>query len=300
MNKIPKVICIIVTYNAMKWIDSCVKTIEEDKVDLQIVVVDNNSSDDTVNYIRSNFPEIIVLPQKTNFGFSGANNIGYEYAKSVSADYIYLLNQDTLSYPNTIEKLINIYSKDITIGVVSPIHLSSDSSVLDKIFEDYITSGSCPGYISDSTLGNVKEYYPIGFVNAAAWLVSTETVERVGGLFSAAFFHYGEDSNFLTRLRYHKRKCVIAPQIFVHHLRDDRGGKMSEAFEKKKLSIKKVEIMTNINVSFEKSRIILYKYAGQQFFRGNLKGGFELLLFPILSMRRIKTIRKSYISSKII
>jgi N-acetylglucosaminyl-diphospho-decaprenol L-rhamnosyltransferase len=252
MNNIPNVVCIIVTYNAMKWIDACLKTIKEDNINLQILIVDNNSLDETVNYIRKNFSDVILLPQNTNLGFSGANNIGYEYAKNINADYIYLLNQDTVSYPNTIAKLISISLKETSIGVVSPIHLSSKSSVLDKKFEDYITSGSCPEYISDFTLGNIKEYYTIGFVNAAAWLISVETVNSLGSLFSSAFFHYGEDSNFLTRLRYHKKKCVIAPKIFVHHLRDDRDGKMSEAFEKKKLSIKKIEIMTNINVPLKK------------------------------------------------
>ena len=70
----------------MKWIDNCLKTIEEDNVDLQVVVVDNNSSDNTLNYIKDSFPKTIILPQKINLGFSGANNIGYEYAKTVGAD----------------------------------------------------------------------------------------------------------------------------------------------------------------------------------------------------------------------
>lgn len=300
MNKRSQVICIIVTYNAMNWIDNCLKSINEDEIDLQIIIIDNNSSDNTVDYISANFPEIIILPQKVNLGFSGANNIGYEYAKELDVDYIYLLNQDTISYSNTIGKLIQIYLKDDTIGVVSPIHLSDTNLKLDKKFEDYITSGSCPNYISDFTVGNIKDFYVIGFVNAAAWLISMETVKSLGGLFSTAFYHYGEDSNFLSRLKYHKMKCVIAPKIFVHHLRDERKGKMSEIFEKKKLSIKKVEIMTNINVSLKKSINTLFKYAGQQIFKGNLKGGFELLLYPILSMNKIKTLRNSYKSSKII
>lgn len=295
-----KVTCIIVTYNAMKWIEKCLRTIKEDDILLQVVVIDNNSTDDTVNYIGLHFPNVIILPQNVNLGFSGANNVGYEYSKNFGADYIYLLNQDTISYPNSITSLIKICEKDESIGVASPIHLSRDKSKLDKKFEDYITSGSCPGYISDSTLGQLKEYYPIGFVNAAAWLVKVDAIKSIGGLFSSAFFHYGEDSNFLTRLRFFNKKCVIVPGIFVHHLRDEREGKMSEAFEKKKLSIKKVEIMTDINSSYKKSTNTLFRYAGQQLFKGNFSGAFELFFYPLISMSKIKAIRKSYHSAKII
>ncbi len=296
----PKVICIIVTYNAMQWIERCINTIDEKNVDLEIIVIDNNSTDNTLEFVRNNFPYVKIFAEKQNLGFSGANNIGYNYAKSKNADYVYLLNQDTISYPENIAKLIKIHSENDDIGVVSPLHINNDGQKLDKKFEDYITSGSCPGYISDFSLGTIKEYYQIGFVNAAAWLIKVETISNLGGLFSSAFFHYGEDSNFLSRLRYHKKICVIAPQIKVHHLREERKGKMSVAFEKKKLSIKKVEIMTNINNDYQKAVSILYRYAGQQVFKGNLQEAWELFFYPIFFSKKIKKIRASYLTDRII
>ena len=295
-----KVYCIIVTYNAMRWIDKCIETIKEDHIQLEIVVIDNNSTDGTVEYIKENFPDIKILPQHDNLGFSGANNIGYEMALKNDADFVYLLNQDTISYPNTIDKLIKIHESNSAIGVVSPLHLNDKGDKLDKKFEEYITSGSCPNYISDFSLGIRKEYYQIGFVNAAAWLVKVETIRSLGGLFSKAFFHYGEDSNFLSRLRFHKKICVIAPNAFIHHLREERNGKMSVVFESKKLSIKKVEIMTNPNTSYKDAVKILYRYAGQQIFQGNISGALELISYPIFFRRDIKKIRQSYLSKNII
>ncbi|WP_373707500.1 glycosyltransferase family 2 protein [Kaistella sp.] len=299
MNE-PKVVCIIVTYNALRWIEKCLSTISEETIKIEIIVVDNNSTDNTVDFIKNNFPKVQILPQTKNLGFSGANNVGYEWAKKADADYIYLLNQDTISYPNTVAKLISIYQKDSAIGVVSPLHLNDTTEKLDKKFEDYITAGSCPNYISDMSLGNPKEYYSIGFVNAAAWLISIETVKKMGGLFSSAFFHYGEDSNFLSRLRFHKKKCVIVPNCFIHHLREERAGKMSAEFEKKKLSIKKVEIMMNVNVEYNKAVSTLYRYAGQQVFKRNFSGAYELFTYPIFSKSSIKKIRESYKTQQII
>lgn len=95
-------------------------------------------------------------------------------------------------------------------------------------------------------------------------------------------------------------KCVIIPNIYVHHLREKRSGKMSAAFEKRKLSIKKVEIMTNINRDYKSAVKILYKYAGQQIFYGNLKGGLELLLYPITRKAEILKYRNSYTSGKVL
>ena len=295
-----KVYCIIVTYNGEKWIRKCLSTIEEPNVDLTILVVDNNSTDKTVQIIKDEFPFVRLIEKKENLGFGGANNLGYEIAKKDNAEFIYLVNQDTISYTNTIEKLIKIHDSNSAIGVVSPLHLNDKGDKLDKKFEEYITAGSCPNYISDMSLGNPKQYYSIGFVNAAAWLISIETITKMGGLFSSAFFHYGEDSNFLSRLRFHKKVCVIVPNSFIHHLREERDGKMSAEFEKKKLSIKKVEIMMNVNVDYNKAISTLYRYAGQQVFKRNFSGAYELFTYPIFSKSSIKKIRESYKSQQII
>ena len=295
-----KVYCIIVTYNGDKWIRKCLSTIDEPNLDLTILVVDNNSTDKTVQIIKEEFPLVRLIEKKENLGFGGANNLGYEVAKKDNAEFIYLLNQDTISYPKTIEQLIKIHEINSAIGVVSPLHLDENGTKLDKKFEDYITAGSCPNYISDFSLGKRKEYYQIGFVNAAAWLIKVETIRSLGGLFSKAFFHYGEDSNFLSRLRYYKKICVIAPNVFMHHLRDKREGKMSVAFENRKISIKKVEIMTNPNVTYKKAMSNTFRYAGQQLFRMNIKGAFELFLYPIFHYNKIKRFRESYKSGSII
>jgi len=300
MMKKNKVYCIIVTYNAMKWIERCLNTIQEDHVQLEIIVIDNNSTDETVAFIKKNFPSIQIFPQQENLGFSGANNLGYELAKKNNADFVYLLNQDTISYPNNIEKLIKIYDSNRSIGVVSPLHLNDDGNKLDKKFEEYITSGSCPHYISDISLGKTKEFYQIGFVNAAAWLIKVETIQSLGGLFSKAFYHYGEDSNFLSRLRFHKKICVIVPNVFIHHLREEREGKMSTAFENRKLSIKKVEIMTNPNISYKKAMSNTFRYAGQQLFRMNIKGACELFSYPLFHYHKINKFRASYKSGSIL
>lgn len=295
-----KVSCIIVTYNGMKWIENCLRSLKSSTYPVDIVVVDNGSNDGTIELIENYFPEVILIKCSENIGFGAANNLGYEIALKNNADYIYLLNQDTLSYPETIINLLEVFENDKSIAIASPFHLNDDGSKLDMKFEEYITARTCPDFISDASLGNLKQYYSIGFVNAAAWLVKVSNILELGGLFSSAFYHYGEDSNFLSRLHYHKKKCVIVPKVFVHHLREERQGKMTDEFEKRKLTLKKVQIMTNVSTPYLVALKTLYKYAGQQLFYGNIKGALELIFYPVFYKSKIMSYRNSYIAGKIL
>ena len=289
-----KAYCIIVTYNGEKWINECLSTINEEHIDLIIMVVDNNSKDNTVSIIQNNYPEVILYKSKENLGFGAANNIGYQYALEDNADYIYLLNQDTKSYPNTIYKLMKIAETDDTIGIVSPIHLNDNGDKLDLNFEQYITSKTCPDYISDVTLGNLKEYYSIGFVNAAAWLIKIKTVQAVGGLFSKAFFHYGEDVNFIGRLRFFYFKNVFVPNVFIHHCREERKGEFSEEYKNKMVDFTKVTIMHNIRASYKSCYKDVFRYALQQLINFKFLNFLKLITYPILNYNTINRFRNSY------
>lgn len=295
-----KVCCIIVTYNASKWIYNCLNSIEEPNVNLQIVVVDNNSQDDTLKIIAENFPYVSVFPQSRNLGFGAANNLGYEKAKEYGSEYIYLLNQDTISYPNTIFKLIQGANSNEDTGIISPLHLNDDGQSLDLHFEKEISADSSPFLISDFLLRKNKRYYRIGFVNAAAWLINVNTIEKLGGLFSSAFFHYGEDNNFVSRLKYFGFNIYIDTDSFVNHCREERKGKKSIDFINKELFIKSQIKLYNINETFSSAYVGIIKYSINQLLKGNFTYSFKLLWNPIYNYKRIKKIKKSYCTEKII
>ena len=73
--------------------------------DVEVVLVDNGSTDESQQYIRENYPDIIFRQSETNLGFGRAHNIGIEYAIEHGYDYVYLLNQDAWIHNDTIEKL---------------------------------------------------------------------------------------------------------------------------------------------------------------------------------------------------
>lgn len=296
-----KVSCIIVTYNGMKWIEKCLSTIQEDKIDLEIIVIDNNSTDNTVQFIRSNFPHVKLFPQKNNLGFAAANNLGYEKALENESQFIYLLNQDTISYPDTIVKLIESYKQQgANTGFMSPIHLNDEGSKLDIMFERCIGASSCPNIISDLLLNKRKKTYEIKFVNAASWLLSVNTIEEIGGLFSLAFFHYGEDDNFVTRLRYFGFKNYIRTDLHIHHCREERQGKKTKQFLKKEVLINAKIRLLDVNFSLRKSLFRVIKISFYSLFNGDFTTFIELLQLTTIKYHKLISYRKSYIKKNII
>lgn len=218
-----KVFCIIVTYNAIKWIDKCLTSLRESSVSICPVIIDNCSDDNTISYIKENYPECHVIENKVNKGFGQANNQGIEYAYGKGASHFFLLNQDAWIYSDTVKKLVEIMDR-YHFAVVSPIQLNGQGTMYDAGFaNEAIFNWKNIDFISDLTLGALKEFYPVTSVPAASWLISKDTIESIGG-FDPLFFHYGEDYNYCLRLMFHKLTIAIVPKAFIHHDRIFKGN----------------------------------------------------------------------------
>ena len=213
---------VIITYNGSKWVEKCLGSLNNSSIRPKTIVIDNGSKDQTLSIIKSEFPEVEIIETGKNLGFGQANNIGIKKAYDAGADYVFLLNQDAWVEEDTIEKLINAHFKEPTFGIVSPMHLSGKGDQLDFLFSTYIEPRRCKNLYSDIYLQQVKEkIYEVPFVNAAAWLMSRNCIEIVGG-FNPSFFHYAEDDNYLDRLIFHGLKVGIYPHCKIYHDRSER------------------------------------------------------------------------------
>lgn len=217
-----KVYVVIVTYNAMKWIGNCQKSLLNSTIPVTIIVVDNASSDETIGLIKEQYPEVVLIENKTNLGFGAANNIGIKKAYEQGADYVFLLNQDAWVEPDTIEKLVLAQQKEPEFGIISPMHLNGKGDALDYNFSNYIAPPKCESLYSDLFLNKIQSaVYKVSFVNAAGWLLSKKCLETVGG-FNPSFFHYGEDDNYIHRVHYHGLKVGVLPSTVLFHDREQR------------------------------------------------------------------------------
>lgn len=108
---------VILNYNVRYFLELCVLSVQEAllNIDAEIIVVDNNSSDDSCEMMKSRFPNIILIENATNSGFPKGNNIGVEQAKG---DYICILNPDTVVAEDTFEKILAFAEKQTNLGIV--------------------------------------------------------------------------------------------------------------------------------------------------------------------------------------
>ena len=222
MNESKKVAIIIVTWKGMQWIKGCLDSIRCSNFPVTVFAIDNNSPDETPRFIEQNYPEVKLTHSKENLGFGKANNIGIKQAMDEGFDFFFLLNQDAYIKPDTINQLLAITENE-EYAIISPMHFNGNGTAVDFYFRDYVL-GKCADYLDDVTIGNkIKPAYESDFIPAAGWLLPRKTVNEIGG-FDPLFYHYGEDDNYCSRVRFHQRKIVFATQAVMLHDRTDTVG----------------------------------------------------------------------------
>lgn len=209
-----KVLVIIVSYNFEPWLERCLGSLRHSFYPVDTVVIDNGSTDQTIQRIRKDYPEIRLLPQNKNLGFGRANNIGMQIALAEGYDFVFLLNQDAWIDSNTIGKLVELSQSHPQYGILSPVHLTGKGDKPDPGFGYYAQIQQLD-QLSD------KNILPIPFANAALWMIPVSVLKKVGG-FSPLFYHYGEDKDFVNRLTYHDYQVGYSPRVFGNHDREYR------------------------------------------------------------------------------
>jgi GT2 family glycosyltransferase len=108
---------IILNYNVRYFLELCVLSVQKaiQNIDAEIIVVDNNSSDDSCAMMALRFPNVKLIENKTNFGFPKGNNIGVDQAKG---EYICILNPDTVVAEDTFEKILNTKNWQLNTGII--------------------------------------------------------------------------------------------------------------------------------------------------------------------------------------
>lgn len=206
-----RTLIIVVTYNAVEWVSTFLSKSEDIGID-NFLIIDNNSSDGTIAHLQENYPELRIVASEKNLGFGGGNNIGLELALDEAWEYVLLLNQDAHISRKDLLELLRIQLKT-QAGIVSPMQYYDDD-VLDVHFEKYVTG---------SIHVDCGDFFRTSFVNAAVWLLPTNTLKVVGG-FDPLFHHYGEDNDYANRVLYHKLSIVVATTAKAYHKRPQQSA----------------------------------------------------------------------------
>ena len=290
-----KIFAIIVTYNAMHndWIAKCLSSLNGSTTDIETVVVDNCSTDGTREYVPEKWPDVVWLPQQKNLGFGQANNVGIRYALEHDADYVLFLNQDAVMMPDAVENMIKAHKGQECI--LSPVQLNGTGERLDHGFHNFLRLND--GELIENSLlsGKLMESYLVGMVCAACWLIPISVVRRIGG-FNPLFFHYGEDDNFYSRMKFRNIPMVLVTTAYMRHDREQHGN--VSAFNKRRVYRDLLLVECDINKNrfqrlFSRLKVLQKCYCKLLPKRQYFPGIFTFELFEIFfKLRKIKKSRK--------
>jgi len=216
-----KISFIIVNYNGSKTIEKCLDSVLKQEGDNEIIIIDNNSTDNSLKLIKKyENKSIKLIEKKENLGFSKGNNIGIEKSKG---DYIALINNDVTLEKNWIKKMIKRLNKDSKIGIIGCKILYPSGRIWfggGKVF--------FPGFPKHLDLK--KESF-IDYVAFAACLIKREALEKSKeeNYLDENIFMYGEDIELCKRIRLKGYNILYYPgAIAYHHINENRISKNEE------------------------------------------------------------------------
>lgn len=202
-----KVSIIIPNFNGKKWLKKCLTTLSHQTYsDIEIIVVDNGSTDDSTQFIKDKFPKVRIIFNKKNLGFAKANNQGI---KSSIGKYILLINSDTWVEKDLVTTFLNFYKKN-DYSVVSAIERKYDN----KISVAYNPTIDITG--SHVYLYPIRKKEKLFYFAGVCLFFSKEIYLTTKGL-DNDFFMYFEDTDWFWRLALLNKKISYVNDAFVYH-----------------------------------------------------------------------------------
>lgn len=219
-EKAPLVYVIIVNYNGLRWLDDCLRTLAATRYDnFKILFVDNNSSDNSVEFVEKNFPAIEIIVNRSNLGFCEGNNVGIAAALDAKADYVVLLNSDTKVAASWLAEIVAAGEANEKIGVLGAVQLVYDSNEFNSWTLDALKK-HLPE-IGDAATARL--WIPIKWVEGSCFAIKRRVVEQVGML-DPIYFMYCEEIDYCRRAAAHDFEVALVPRSRYHHFRGGSSG----------------------------------------------------------------------------
>lgn len=224
MNQLPKVAVVILNYNGIAHLRQFFPSVMASTYrNLEIVLADNGSADESVSWISATYPQVTILTSSVNHGYAGGYNF---FLQQVEADYFVLLNSDVEVTKSWIEPVIELMEGDRQIAACQPKILSFQNK--DE-FEYAGAAGGwidslgypfCRGRVFDKTekdQGQYNDTLPVFWASGAAFFVRADLFHKADG-FNASFFAHQEEIDLCWRLQTMGYKIYVSPLSVVYHL----------------------------------------------------------------------------------
>ncbi len=230
---------VIVNWNTKNLLLDCLKSVYETVTDIcfEIFVVDNASDDGSVEAVKENYPDVIIIQNNKNLGFAAANNKAF---KKSSGRYALLLNTDAILMPNAIKELFNFMEsqKDAAIACGQLLNpdcskqnsIASFPSLLTFIFNETLLRILFPKKFP-SKLKDYKEPIEIDSGIGACLMVRKKAMDEVG-LFDESYFFFFEETDWALRMKKAGWKIFFVPEAKIIH---KQGQSVGHSLKSRKL-----------------------------------------------------------------
>lgn len=214
------------------------RSIEENEPSytFEIIIVDNASTDDTVNMIKKCFPEVTLITNHKNYGFAAANNQGL---KRSQGEYILFLNPDTILHPKSLDILVKFMDSNEDAGACGPKLLNADGSIQNSVRCFPSFRGALHRHTAFKFLGIFKGEYKkwvmydfnndkereVDQVMGAALMVKRSVTEQVG-VMDERFFMYYEEVDLCYRIKQAGWRIVHIPEAVITHIGGGSAGQI--------------------------------------------------------------------------
>jgi GT2 family glycosyltransferase len=215
----PLVISVILNSNRREDTIECLSSLKMNAYpNHQIIVLDNDSSDGSVEAIKSNHPDVHIIQLVENRGYAGNNNVGIQAAINQGAAWVFVINEDTIFSQDCLSLMIQVGETDPTIGILGPMVYHHDEpnviqSAGGELGKNWL--GMHLGMNEDDH-GQFSAPHPVEWITGCAILVRREVIEQVG-MIDEKFFIYSEEKEWCIRASKAGWKLIHVPAAKVWH-----------------------------------------------------------------------------------
>lgn len=257
----PKVYIILVNYNGYRDTIECIDSLEKINYNnYNIIVIDNKSSDGSAAILTDRFPDIKIIENEQNIGFSGANNIGINYAIENGAEYILLLNNDTTVDSNFLKVLVDNCKKDKSVGIcIGKIYFYKEKR---KIWYagGYVSKFKGNVYhngYNEVDTGVYDKISKVTFATGCCMLIPKEVILNIG-LLSEDYFLYYEDADYCCKISNGGLSILYCPASVIYHKISASTGELSQLSQYYLIRNRNIFINRNIKGVYKLISFLFY------------------------------------------
>jgi GT2 family glycosyltransferase len=226
-----KVLTVVLNFNSQKYIGECLDSLIKAKT--EILLVDGGSTDNSVEYLKTNYNKLKLIETNKNLGYAGGNNVGLRYALEHNYDFVWIVNPDIVVDPRALDEALKVMTKGkLTAVVASKVYFAPgfefhknrySKKEFGKVIwyaggdNDWNNVFAVHTGMNEVDKGQFDKEREVGHTTGSSMLIRCEVLRTVGVIIDEKYFLYYEENDLCQRIRKAGFKLMYAPKSIVWH-----------------------------------------------------------------------------------